>query len=130
MRASVKFGRFYRTGLFNIDHVALQRSLLGATAAIRSYKVSGADATTRAQFGAWHGAAAVGEESCGDTLVKRGRGWGGLADNFHGECGPALGERDSDGRERWRGAMLDGKRQIIAIATQIKVEVAPGLELG
>jgi hypothetical protein len=124
----VKFGRFYRTGLFNIDQS--QFSDPCRVPLLRSYKVSGADATTRAEFGAWRGAAAVGEESCGDTHVDRGRGWGGLVDNFHGECGPALCERDSDGRERWRGAMLDGKRQIIAIATQIKVEVAPGLELG
>jgi hypothetical protein len=44
--------------------------------------------------------------------------------------GPALGKRDGDGHLRRRGAMLDGQRQVIAMAAQIEVGIGPGVELG
>ncbi len=92
----------------------------------------GADAAAPAQFGERHGGGDVGK-CCGDALVDRGRGWGGRlgrVDDLQGEGGPALAERDGDGGERRRGAMLDGQRQVIAVAAQIEVGIAPGVELG
>src|SRR5712664_3701595 len=83
----------------------------------------GADAAAVAQFGEWHGAVDVGKYG-GDALVERARTRRDRLGRFDGlqcEGGPALREGDGDGRERRRGAMLDGQRQVIAIAAQIEV---------
>ena len=34
------------------------------------------------------------------------------------------------GAERRRGAVLDGEREVIAVAAQVEIGVAPGMELG
>jgi hypothetical protein len=91
---------------------------------------SGADAAAPAQFGERHGA--IGKSS-GDALVERGGGWRrriGRLDDLQGEGRPALGKCDGDGGERRRGAMLDGEREVIAIAAQTEIGIAPGVELG
>jgi hypothetical protein len=79
-----------------------------------------------------HGAATVGK--CrGDALVERDRarrGGLGRVDDLQCEGGPALGQSDGDGRQRRRGPMLDGEPQVIAVAAQIEIGVAPGVELG
>jgi len=98
----------------------------------------GADAAGAAQRGEGHGAVAVGQ-CCGDAFVER--AWarsGGLStcrslgrvDGLQSEGGPVLGQRDGDWGERRCGAMLDGEGEVIAVAAQIEVGIAPGVELG
>jgi len=91
----------------------------------------GADAAAAAQLGEPHGTATVGK-CCGDALVERDRarrGGLGRVDDLQCEGGPALGQRDGDWRQRRRGSMLDGEPQVIAVAAQIEIGVAPGVEL-
>jgi hypothetical protein len=54
----------------------------------------------------------------------------GRVDGLQSEGGPALGQRNGDGGERGCGAMLDGEGEVIAVAAQIEVGIAPGVELG
>jgi hypothetical protein len=92
----------------------------------------GADAALGAQLGERHGTGDFGK-CCGDALVERALarcGWLRRVDGLQCEGGPALGKRDGDGCQRRRGPMLDGQRQVIAIAAQIEVGIAPGVELG
>ena len=68
-----------------------------------------------------------------DALVERGSGDGdgpGPLDRFQGEGRAVLDQLDDQRPGRWRGAMLGGQRQLLAVAPQIEVAVAPGVELG
>ena len=40
-----------------------------------------------------------------------------------------LCQLDGDGGHGWRGTMLDRQREIIAVAAQVEVGIAPGVEL-
>jgi hypothetical protein len=92
----------------------------------------GTDAATAARRGERHGADAVGK--CrGDALVERARarrGHLGRVGDLQPESGPSLSKPYGDGRQRRRGPMLHGEREVIAIAAQIEVGVAQGVELG
>ena len=46
-----------------------------------------------------------------------------------GKGGATLCQLDGDGGHRWRGTMLDRQREIIAVAAQVEVGIAPGVEL-
>src|SRR5271155_4195052 len=50
-------------------------------------------------------------------------------DDLQGEGGATLCQLDGDGGHGWRGTMLDRQREIIAVAAQIEVGIAPGMEL-
>ena len=68
-----------------------------------------------------------------DALVERGRVDGDgprPLDRFQGEGRAVLDQFDDERTGRWRGAMLDGQRQRLAVTAQIEVAVAPGVELG
>ena len=104
-------------------------------AARRSYKAPARTRQLLPKLGEPHGTGDVGK-CCGDALVERalarcGRRRGvGRSDDLQCEGGSALRKRDDDGCQRRRGPMFDGQRQVIAIAAQIEVGIAPGVELG
>jgi hypothetical protein len=85
-----------------------------------------------AQLGEWERSFGIGQ-SCHDALVERcwcarhGR-W--LFDDFEREGVTALSEFDPHRLCRRCGAMLDGEGEIIAVAAQIEIGIAPGVELG
>ena len=94
-----------------------------------------ADAAGRTQFGEWLGLAAV-RERLGDTLIHRSRFDATLGleiglDGLQGEDAVALGELERDAGHRSGGAMLGGQDDaVIAVAAEIEVGIAPGVELG
>ena len=97
----------------------------------------GADAAARAQFGEWQRAVDVDERSR-DALVegsgsRRLRGW--RFDDLERESIGALSEFERHARHGRSGAVLDGQGDIavfagIAVAAEVKVGIAPGMELG
>jgi hypothetical protein len=92
----------------------------------------GPDPTSGAQIGERKRLSGFGERRR-DALVERGRGnCDGLGplDHLQGEGRAILGQLDDERAGRWSRAMLDGQRQLLAVATQIEVAVAPGVELG
>ena len=94
----------------------------------------GADAAGCPQFGERARLCAVGE-GCGDALIDR--SWPdralGLAiglDRFEGESVVSLGEFERHGGHRSGGAVLDSQNDaVVAVASEIEVGIAPGVEL-
>ena len=94
----------------------------------------GADAAGCPQFGERPGLLAV-REGCGDALIDGGRldvalGLAIGLDWLEGKSVVALGEFKGDAWHGGGGAMLDGQDDaIVAVAAEIEVGIAPGVEL-
>src|SRR6202050_4140365 len=91
----------------------------------------GADATAGTQLGERQRGA--GSSECGgDALVER--AWWrrcriAPVDDLQGKGGTTLCQLDGGGGHGWRGTMLDRQREIIAVAAEVEVGIAPGMEL-
>lgn len=94
-----------------------------------------ADAAGSAQFGEWSRFATVGE-SRGDALIHGDRldaavGLGIGLDGLQGKCVITLGEFECHTGHGGGGAMFDGQYDpIVAVAAEIEVGIAPGVEFG
>lgn len=96
----------------------------------------GTNAANPAQFGDWHFPIGVCERG-GDSIVEASFGLGLGSEAFDGlEC-QRVGTAHEFERERWhcrRGAVLDSEGDLtaarVAVATEIEIRVAPGMELG
>ena len=92
----------------------------------------GADAAQRAQLGERQRAVDIGERH-GDALVDGAarRGWRWMRiDDLERKRVAALRELERDGGHGESRPVLDGEVEIIAVAAQIEIGVAPGVELG
>jgi Putative ParB-like nuclease len=91
-----------------------------------------ADAAGGAQVREGHRAAGLAQGG-GDAFVHRGRrrlGRRAALDDFEREGLAALGELERDGGGGRRCAMFDGEREVVTVAAEVKVRVAPGVEFG
>jgi hypothetical protein len=95
-------------------------------------EAGGADAAHAAQLGEGKRADRPGERCC-DALVDR--GWRGCLrrarfDHRERQGIGALREFERDGGDGGSGAVLDRESELIAVAAEIEVGVAPGMEFG
>src|SRR5271165_1933388 len=97
----------------------------------------GADAAARAQLGEWQRAVDVGE--CGSDALVDGTGSrrlrGSRFDDLERESVGAPSEFERHARHGRSGAVLDGQGDIavfagVAVAAEVEVGIAPGMELG
>src|SRR6266481_4801498 len=92
----------------------------------------GTDAAARAQLGEWQRVIEIGERR-GDALIDGAgwrRWWIAPVDDLEGERVGALRELERDGGHGGRSAVLDRQGEVLSVATQVKIGVAPGVELG
>ena len=92
----------------------------------------GPDAATGAQVGERKRLSGFGERRR-DALIERGSCDGdglGPLDHLEGKGRAVLRQLDDERPGRWSRAMLDGQGQFLAVATQLEIAVAPGVELG